>query len=162
MKCLFIAAAGAAGLLAAPAVAQEAAATVADDTRISQLIVYGADPCPESTAEEITVCARRPEEDRYRIPENLRNDPNDPANDTWTERATELQYVGQSGIGSCSPVGPGGATGCYEELVRNARAERAGRDSVNWNRLIEEARQERLGRIDAEAEAIEEELNPVD
>ena len=162
MKCLFIAAAGAAGLLAAPALAQEAAATVADDTRISQLIVYGADPCPESTAEEITVCARRPEEDRYRIPENLRNDPNDPANDTWTERATELQYVGQSGIGSCSPVGPGGATGCYEELVRNARAERAGRDSVNWNRLIEEARQERLGRIDAEDEAIEEELNPVD
>ena len=162
MKCLFIAAAGAAGLLAAPVLAQEAAATVADDTRISQLIVYGADPCPESTPEEITVCARRPEEDRYRIPENLRNDPNDPANDTWTERATELQYVGQSGIGSCSPVGPGGATGCYEELVRNARAERAGRDSVNWNRLIEEARQERLGRIDAEAEAIEEELNPVD
>ena len=59
MKSLFMAAAGAAGLFAAPALAQEAAATVADDTRISQLIVYGADPCPESTAEEITVCARR-------------------------------------------------------------------------------------------------------
>jgi hypothetical protein len=43
-----------------------------------------------------------------------------------------------------------------------AKAEREGRDSVNWNRLIEQARQERLGRIDAEAEAIENEANPVD
>ena len=45
--------------------------------------------------------------------------------------------------------------GCFEDVVRAARAERASSDSVNWNRLIEEARQERLSRIDAEAEAAE-------
>lgn len=162
MKSLFLVATGATVLLSAPAAAQETAAPPPGGERISQLIVYGDDPCPQSTADEIVVCARKPEADRYRIPENLRNETGDKTIETWTERATELQYVGRSGIGSCSPVGPGGMTGCYEEMVRKARAERQGRDSVNWNRLIAEARQERLGRIDAEAEAVEEELNPVE
>lgn len=161
MKSLYAAVAGIAFLAAAPAAAQQTAATAPtpDDAKISQLIVYGDDPCPASTEEEIVVCARKPEADRFRIPENLRSNPSDPANETWSQRATELQYVGRTGIGSCSPTGPGGVTGCYEELVRNARAERQGRDSVNWNRLIEEARQERLGKIDAEAEAVEDELS---
>lgn len=141
---------------AAPAFAQDApAAAGPDDVRINQLVVYGEDPCPESTNEEITVCARKPDAERYRIPEDLRSNPNDPVNQSWANRATEMQYVGRSGIGSCSTTGPGGMIGCYNDLVRQARAERAGRDSVNWNRLIEEARQERLDRIDSEAEAEE-------
>ena len=141
-------------LAAAPAFAQEPApaAPVGPEAGISQLIVYGDDPCPQSSGDIIVVCARKPESDRFRIPEDLREDPRASQNQSWTARATELQYVGRSGIGSCSTVGPGGASGCYAELVRQARAERAGRPSVNWNRLIEEARQERLGRIDAEAE----------
>lgn len=144
-------------LLAAPAAAQEAApaAAPAADAKVSQLIVYGDDPCPQSSGDEIVVCARKPEGERFRIPQELRDNPNDPVNQSWTNRATELQYVGRTGIGSCTPVGPGGGTGCYAELVREARAERAGRESVNWNRLVEQARQERLGRIDAEAEAEE-------
>lgn len=143
-------------LAAAPALAQNApAAAGPDDVRINQLVVYGEDPCPESTNEEITVCARKPDAERYRIPEDLRSNPNDPVNQSWANRATEMQYVGRSGIGSCSTTGPGGMIGCYNDLVRQARAERAGRDSVNWNRLIEEARQERLDRIDSEAEAEE-------
>lgn len=154
----------AAALIAVPAVAQQAAQVPvqpapAGQERVNQLIVYGDDPCPPSTDNEITVCARKPEGERFRIPENLRSAPGDRASETWTERATELQYVGRSGIGSCSAVGPGGAIGCFEQLVRNARAERQTRDSVNWDRLIEQARQERLGRIDAEAEAIERELS---
>ena len=142
---------------AAPAFAQDSPAAAAgpDDVRVNQLVVYGDDPCPESTNEEITVCARKPDAERFRIPEVLRSDPNDPVNQSWANRATEMQYVGRSGIGSCSTTGPGGMIGCYNDLVRQARAERAGRDSVNWNRLIEEARQERLSRIDAEAEAEE-------
>jgi hypothetical protein len=142
---------------AAPAFAQEAPAAAAgpDDVRVNQLVVYGDDPCPESTNEEITVCARKPDAERFRIPEVLRSDPNDPVNQSWANRATEMQYVGRSGIGSCSTTGPGGMTGCYNDLVRQARGERAGRDSVNWNRLIEEARQERLSRIDSEADAEE-------
>lgn len=130
-----------------------------EDVRINQLIIYGNDSCPKSTEEEITVCAKRPEEDRFRIPENLRGE-GQRQSESWTNRAIELSYVGRSGIGSCSPTGPGGMIGCYNQLVDQARAERAGRDSVNWNQLIEEARQERLGRIDAEAEAVEAELRP--
>lgn len=149
----FAAAALAAALFAAPALAQEVPAE--EDVKVNQLVIYGQDPCPESTGEEIIVCARMPEEERFRIPTILREDPNDPASQSWTHKATELSYVGRGGIGSCSPVGPGGMIGCRDELVRQARAERAGRDTVNWNQLIEEARQERLSRIDADAEAVE-------
>ncbi|TFI59172.1 hypothetical protein E2493_06515 [Sphingomonas parva] len=151
MKYLVIAA-GALAAFTAPAAAQPAAP---GGERINQLIVYGDDPCPPSTDQEITVCARKSEGERFRIPEALRGNPNDPANDAWAVRASELQYVGRSGIGSCSTSGPGGMIGCFNDLVRQARAERATRDSVNWNRLIEEARQERLGRIDADAAAVE-------
>ena len=155
MKLMLIAAAGLAALAAAPASAQSAGTP--DDTKVDQLIVYGNDPCPPSTDDTIIVCARKPESDRYRIPENLRNEA-DPRSNSWANRAIELSYVGRSGIGSCSPSGPGGMIGCFDQLVREARAERATRDEVNWNRLIEEARQERLGRIDAESEAVEREI----
>jgi len=130
------------------------------EEKVSALIVYGDDPCPSGNADEIVVCARKPESERYRIPKALRGNPNDPANQAWANRASELQYVGRSGIGSCSPVGPGGGTGCFNQLVRQARAERAGRDEVNWNALIEAARQERLGQIDAKAAAEEAAFNP--
>jgi len=126
-----------------------------DGARVNQLIVYGDDPCPQSSDEEITVCARKPEDERFRIPENLRSDPNAPVNNAWANRAQSFEYVGRTGIGSCSPTGPGGMTGCFNDLIRQARNERAGRDSVNWNQLVEEARQKRLDRIDAEAEAVD-------
>jgi hypothetical protein len=92
--------------------------------KIRQLIVYGSDPCPPSTGEEIVVCARRPETERYRIPENLREPEPDPESESWAARAESLEYVGRSGIDSCSPVGPGGMTGCLTELIRRAREER--------------------------------------
>jgi hypothetical protein len=121
------------------------------DPRINQLIVYGDDPCPASTDDTITVCARRSEDDRYRVPENLRNS-DDPESNSWTNKAIELSYVGRTGIQSCTPVGPGGASGCFQQFASQYRAERGSRDVVNWNRLIETARQERLGRIDEQAE----------
>jgi hypothetical protein len=150
MRILWLAlAAGVA--LAPPAFGQKPAA----DPSIGQLIVYGDDPCPAGGPDEIVVCARKPEGERYRIPERLRDNPNDPRNESWANRALELSYLGRSGIGSCSTTGPGGMIGCYDQLVRQARAERAHGDEVNWNRLVEEARQERLARIDAEAGAAE-------
>ena len=150
----------AAGLVlaaAAPATAQEASGP--QDLKVNQLIIYGDETCPPSTDDQINVCAKLPESDRYRIPENLRTR-NDPESNSWYNRAIELSYVGRSGIGSCSTTGPGGMIGCFNQLVAQATAERANSDQVNWNRLIEDARQERLGRIDAEAEAIEAEANP--
>lgn len=152
MKPLLLAAAGAGlSLAAAPAAAQAPAA----EPKISAMIVYGDDACPPSTGDTIVVCARKPEGERYRIPEILRGDPDDPKNQAWAERATALEYAGRSGIGSCSPVGSGGASGCFNQIVREARAERSGDPAVNWNALIEEARRERLGKIDAQAEAEE-------
>lgn len=153
MKSLAFAAAA---LFAVPAAAQRAEPVI-EDVKIDQRIIYGDDTCPPSSDDTIIVCARKPEEDRYRIPENLRRNPNDPANRSWTDRAIDLSYVGRTGIQSCSTVGAGGFTGCYDQLARAWRAEREGRDEVNWNRLIEEARRKRLGRIDAEAEATERE-----
>lgn len=141
-------------LSAAPAFAQGAAGP-ANEPKVNQLIIYGSDPCPPSTNDEIIVCARKPEGDRFRIPENLRNDPNDPRSESWANRAIELSYVGRTGTESCSTVGPGGFTGCFAQIAREARADRATRDSVNWNRLIEEARRERLGKIDEQAAADE-------
>jgi hypothetical protein len=151
MKLLAAAAGTALLALAAPAGAQAPPA----EPKVSALIVYGDDPCPPSTDDTIVVCARKPDSERYRIPEALRGDPNDPKNRAWAERATALEYAGRSGIGSCSPVGPGGASGCFNQIVREARAERSGDPSVNWNALIEQARRERLGKIDEAAEAEE-------
>lgn len=135
-----------AALIAMPALAQS---TTGEPT-VNQLIVYGQDDCPESTEEVINVCARLPEDERYRIPPNLRENPNDPSNRSWTNRAIELSYVGRTGTESCSPTGPGGWTGCFNQMVTQARAERAGDERINWNQLIDEARQERLRRIDEE------------
>jgi hypothetical protein len=153
MKALLLAAG--ALLAAAPAAAQGPAASPAAEPKVSTMIVYGDDPCPPSTDDTIVVCARKKEAERYRIPEALRGDPNDPTNQAWATRAQALEYAGRSGIGSCSPVGPGGASGCFNQIVRQARAERSGDPSVNWNALIEDARAERLGKIDEQAEADE-------
>jgi hypothetical protein len=145
----------AAALLAAPAAAQEDAIPAAADARVNQLIVYGDDACPPSSDEEIIVCARLPEEERFRIPQGMRDRADDPRNRSWTDRAIELSYLGRSGIGSCSPVGAGGFIGCHNELVRRAEAERRAAGGISWGRLIDEARRDRLRRIDREAEEIE-------
>ena len=107
-------------LLPAPAAAQ------APQERIRRLVVYGNDPCPRgASGEEVVICARRPETERYRIPRELRDQPDDdPDSTSWAVRAEALEYVGRSGIQSCSTVGPGGASGCWNELVRAWRKER--------------------------------------
>ena len=159
----------AASAFAGPALAQQPrvpvpAATQGEvagpaDVRVNQLIIYGDDPCPESQdPNEITVCARLPDGDRYRIPSSLRDNPNDPASNSWANRATELSYVGRTGTDSCSTVGGGGFTGCFNQLVTQARAERraAGND-INFTRMIEEARARRDARIQEQAAAQEDE-----
>lgn len=87
------------------------------------LIIYGDDKCPTSNGEEIVVCARKPESERYRIPEELRESNLKGRNATWADRASSIEYVGRSGAGSCSPTGPGGATGCFNRMMRQAREE---------------------------------------
>lgn len=83
------------------------------------LTVFGKDPCPTSNGEEIVVCQRMPESERYRIPEELRRTEGN-GRETWGDRAASLEYVGRSGAQSCSTSGPGGASGCFRELARKA------------------------------------------
>ena len=114
---------GAALAATAGAHAQAPAATAPDGRRISQLIVYGDDPCPASTSEVIVVCARRTEDERYRIPEALRGTGQRQA-ESWAANARSLESVGRTGIQSCSTVGPGGFTGCWNEMMRQSREDR--------------------------------------
>ena len=93
--------------------------------RESTVLVYGDDPCPRSSDEEIVVCARRPEEERYRIPEALRDRPDRPAEISWSSRSEVLESAQRdSRPNSCSVVGTAGQTGCREELLRQWHAER--------------------------------------
>ena len=81
------------------------------------------DECPTSNGEEIVVCARLPEDERYRIPQPLRETRDQPADMAWASRAESVEYVGRNGTMSCSPVGAGGFTGCTQEMLRAARSE---------------------------------------
>src|SRR3546814_18634034 len=56
---------------ALPAAAQDIAGPAANET-VNQIIVYGEDRCEPSSPDEIVVCNRLPETDRYRVPEIFR------------------------------------------------------------------------------------------
>lgn len=103
-------------LPASPALAQR-------DPKV--LVIFGNDECPTSNGEEIVVCARKPEGERYRIPEELRDSAKTPPPSNWTDRAMNLEYVGRQGTSTCAPGGGGGDwTGCWSKLMREAKAER--------------------------------------
>ena len=101
-----------------------AAPALAQNSKVSEIIVYGTDPCPRSTDDEIVVCARKPETERYRIPERLRRGGSLQSRQSWAARARSFETVGATGTNSCSPVGPGGFTGCLSQLTKQAFEER--------------------------------------
>jgi len=114
---------GTAALMAASVVALPAPAA-AQNAKVSEIIVYGTDPCPRSTDDEIVVCARKPESERFRIPERLRQGGSLQSRQAWAVRAKTFETVGRTGIQSCSPVGPAGYTGCADQLIKQAFDER--------------------------------------
>jgi hypothetical protein len=91
--------------------------------KIAEIIVYGNDPCPRSTDDAIVVCARKPESERYRIPERYRQTGPLQSRQSWSQKAKSFEYVGRTGIQSCSAVGPGGYTGCLQNMIDRAKAE---------------------------------------
>jgi hypothetical protein len=106
--------AGGFAMLPAPAAAQQGS--------VAEIIVFGSDPCPRSTDDQIVICRRVPESYRYRLPESYR--PTTPESDSWANRSKTLETVGDTGTFSCSPVGPGGYTGCLTQVIKQARSQR--------------------------------------
>lgn len=118
--------------------------------KVNMVIIYGDDACPASTDEVINVCARKAEDERYRIPENLRSSDSS-ENVAWAERAESFETVGAFGTLSCSPTGAGGITGCTDKMIKAAYGEKSENKDIRFGQLIEEARADRLSEIDADA-----------
>ena len=93
-------------------------------SNVAEVIVYGNDPCPRSTDDQVVVCARRPETERYRIPQKYRQSGSRQETEAWARKSRVLETVGSTGINSCSPVGPAGYTGCLTQVIREARGQR--------------------------------------
>ena len=152
---LLAAGAAVAGMLlaaATPASAapEDSAAPDSGRDRMNLVIIYGNDQCPVSKGDEITVCARKDESERYRIPAPFRTEAPSTKNEAWTSKVLAYESVGATGTQSCSAVGAGGWTGCMGQFIHNAKAERKASD-VQFSTLIEAEREKRLSKIDADA-----------
>lgn len=124
MKNITIATGAAAVAVAAGFAALPAPALAQAAPNIAEIIVYGNDPCPRSTDDQVVVCARRPEAERYRIPPKMRQSGTPQQMESWAVRSRNLETVGATGINSCSPVGPAGYTGCLMKVIQEAKGER--------------------------------------
>ncbi len=134
-----------------PAFAQDVPTPSVPAEKVNQLIVYGEDACPPSTNDQITVCARKDEGERFRIPVPLRDNPNASVNQGWTARVKAYETVGAAGVASCSPIGSGGASGCVARLIDKAYAEKKQASDVQFGKLIEAERAKRLESLDVDA-----------
>ena len=108
-------------LLPAPAIAQ----AEPPPERIINLLVYGDDPCPQGKGDEIVVCARKPESERYRIPKKLREKPAVAGGPGWGSQVATMEQVQRQNLpNSCSVIGSNGFTGCTAQMLQQWFAER--------------------------------------
>lgn len=143
--------------LASPAAAQDQAGD-----RVNMVIAYDESECPEPASDsEIVICEILVEADRFRIPSNLRYS-DSPENVSRTRQIESIRYIGAFGTLSCDPAGAGGFTGCTEQFIDRAYAEKEGAESVRFSQLIEEARQDRLSTIDGDAAAEQERVEQIE
>ncbi|MFC0302966.1 hypothetical protein EIK56_09320 [Sphingomonas sp. C8-2] len=85
--------------------------------------------CPRGRSGEIVVCRRGNASERYRIPEALRPDGFDFHQqdvDGVSRERHRLMEGGEGGIGSCSPSGAAGASGCLAQKFRAWEQQKAG------------------------------------
>ncbi len=96
--------------------------------KMSILITFGDDPCPEAEGDEIVVCAQQPESERYRVPAPLREELKDDApagGGSWAAAVEGYDDIARiTRPNSCSPVGSFGYTGCSAAALRQWHAER--------------------------------------
>ncbi|WP_422794952.1 hypothetical protein [Sphingobium mellinum] len=97
---------------------------------IFNLMVYGDDPCPQAKGDEIIVCARRPESERYRIPKKLREKPAPSGGPGWGSQVATMEEVQRQNLpNSCSTIGSNGFTGCTAKMLEQWFAERRMQES---------------------------------
>jgi hypothetical protein len=113
------------GLAVSPAAAQTQDSSTTTGRKIAEIVVFGNDPCPRSTDDEVVVCTRVDDRYRYRMPEAYRPSGSFQQRQSWANKARTIERVGRTGIQSCSPVGPAGYTGCMEQMIRQGQAESA-------------------------------------
>jgi hypothetical protein len=105
------------------------AGALAQSKQVPTLVIYGEQKCPTDTdGNEVVVCVRRPASEQFRIPKELRDFKVTPENESWASKVVANDHVADTGIGSCSNVGAGGATGCFlqnSNLNRATNKERA-------------------------------------
>lgn len=117
--------AGLALAIAGPAIAQDAPAD--PPQRVRNATVYGDEQCPKPDGDdEIVVCARLNENERYRIPKRFRDPPSQRSADaSWAQRAdVAMEAARATRPNSCSVIGTGGQTGCTQAMLRQWFAER--------------------------------------
>ena len=88
-------------------------------------MVKAATACPKV---EITVCGRRDavERSRYRSPLPLDYEPGDPRARSVSAARNGLFDYDAGGVGTCSSVGPGGASGCGFQRHKRWALQKAG------------------------------------
>lgn len=148
-------------LIAVASPAVPAAAQDQGGDKVNMVMVYGDDPNPECSADEICVIAHLPESERYRIPPNLRTS-SSAENMAWAQRVERFEMLGKFGGMSCSATGTGSELGCTQEMIRAAYEAKDESSAVRFGRLIEQARAERLSSIDVEAAAEQERVEQLE
>jgi hypothetical protein len=99
-------------LVAAPALAQ-----IGQDRIID---VYGDEKCPSSNGQQIVVCRRHKAEEKYRIPEGLRDSEREPQAAGGNVGAVNaVNTTGGTGVqvNSCNAIGAGVNAGCTKQGI---------------------------------------------
>jgi hypothetical protein len=94
----------------------------------SEVVVYGTDPCPRETESNIVVCRRLPETQRYRLPRSMQMQGTRQQRQSWANKSRTLMTAGNTGINSCSAVGPAGQTGCLIQEIQQSRRENSAQE----------------------------------
>jgi hypothetical protein len=74
--------------------------------------------CEAGAGEEIVVCGRRNETEKYRLPIRPTGFDASGSTDSVSRERHRLIQEGDSGVGSCSTSGGGGSTGCFHQQRR--------------------------------------------
>lgn len=102
------------------ALAVLAAAPAPAQVRDRVVIIYGNDKCPASNGQEIVVCKRAPETERFRIPKDLRDaEPEPQAAGGNVGALSAVNTTGGTGVQvqSCNAIGAGVNGGCLTNEI---------------------------------------------